>query len=369
MKAMNIMIKPASSLCNMRCDYCFYNDVAANRDTACYGMMSEQTLEKIIQESFGFVDENCNFAFQGGEPTLCGLAFYERLMEFEQQYNTKDCKVTNCIQTNGYTIDEQWAKFFKKHNFLVGISLDGDAHIHNLNRNDANQKGTFNRIMKSIALLEKYGVEYNILSVITQYSARAVDRLFTFYQKHGFRFVQFIPCIDPLRNERGQSKHAMSTLRYGEFLCRAFDCWYEGILQNRYISIRFFDNVWNMLQGMQPEICSMYGRCVPQLVIEADGGVYPCDFYVLDEWRLGNIMQDEFDSLLNSPKWEAFITRSVDIPSKCKQCRYFPLCRNGCYRDRIQQDGGMQNYYCEAYQVFFEHALPKLQRMSATRRR
>jgi len=364
MKSINLLIKPASSLCNMRCEYCFYQDVAVNRDMACYGMMAENTLEAIVKNAFSFVEESCCFAFQGGEPTIRGLDFYEKLILLQQKYNINGCKVTNCIQTNGYIIDEKWATFFKKHHFLVGISLDGDMDMHNTFRKDAAGKGTFNHVMKSINLFKKYDVEFNILSVITRQSARHVERLFAFYNANKFNFIQLIPCIEPLQDSPGKSKDTMTADRYGAFLCRAFDYWYRGIIENHYISIRYFDNIWNILQGMQPEMCSMYGRCVPQFVIEADGGVYPCDFYVLDEWKLGNVLQNDFDQLLKSHMWDLFMRRSVELPTQCKQCQYFSLCRNGCYRDRVPRGEEMQNYYCGAYQTFFSYSLPKFQHLA-----
>jgi len=166
MKAISVLIKPASGNCNLRCKYCFYNSIIRSRETENYGMMDLNTLEILVKKVFESADIACTFAFQGGEPTLVGLDFYKTLIELQKKYNTKNIQVNNALQTNGIVIDENWAKFLNKNNFLVGLSLDGPKDIHDTNRIDMNKKGSFNIVMNTVRLFNKHGVEYNILFVI-----------------------------------------------------------------------------------------------------------------------------------------------------------------------------------------------------------
>ena len=165
MPPISVLIKPASSLCNMRCKYCFYADITDNREVKSYGIMSEETLENLIKKAFEYASGSATFAFQGGEPTLAGLDFYRKLLQLEQKYNVKKIPVQNAIQTNGYVIDEEWAKFLAENKFLVGLSLDGTRDIHDSLRVDAAGKGTFSRVEKTAKLFKKHGVEFNILCV------------------------------------------------------------------------------------------------------------------------------------------------------------------------------------------------------------
>ena len=165
--------------------------------------MGVDLLEEIVRKALRYADQACTFAFQGGGPILARLDFYKSLMEFEKKYNNKKVRVNNAIQTNGFDIDEKWVDFFAKHNFLVGISLDGPKDIHDLNRINSKKDGSFKKVMSTVALLNKYKVEYNILSVITGHAARHVSKIYSFYKSSNFRYLQFIPCIDPLDMQRG----------------------------------------------------------------------------------------------------------------------------------------------------------------------
>ena len=174
MYPLNLLIKPASGYCNFKCKYCFYDDVAQNREVESYGFMSTKTLEEIVKKALKFAKGECTFTFQGGEPTLVGLDFYKDLIKFQKKYNKKGLKIHNTIQTNGFLIDKEWAKFLHNNNFLVGISLDGTKEINDANRINANKEGTYNNILETIELFNKYKVEYNILTVVTSYVARNI---------------------------------------------------------------------------------------------------------------------------------------------------------------------------------------------------
>ncbi len=355
MPPVNILIKPASSACNMACSYCFYRGVAAYREQAFEGMLSLEMMERVIEAGMEYAEHICSFAFQGGEPTLAGLDFYRQVVALQKKHAKPGVRIQNAIQTNGLALDEEWAKFLAENQFLVGLSLDGPAELHDLNRKDAVGAGTFNRVTKAAKLLEKHGVAFNILCVVTGRNARSVEKIYNFYRKQGFHWLQFIPCLEPLEQQRGEAKYHLPPAQYGEFLIRLFDLWYADLRREEYISIRHLDNWLSILLGERPEACNMAGHCSVQFVVEGDGGVYPCDFYVLDEWRMGTVGELSFAEMQQGEVAKRFIEASLRIPEACRTCRWHGLCRNGCRRDRLElPDGSIdRNYYCEAHQKFF----------------
>jgi len=354
------MIKPASSLCNMRCKYCFYIDEASHRKVASYGVMSEDTLEIIVRKAMAFSTGSCTFIFQGGEPTLAGLPFYEKLIEFQKRYRPQSLQVFNSLQTNGYAIDEAWAKFLANHHFLVGLSMDGDANAHNLHRVDATGAGTYHRVLRAAKLFDQFGVDYNILTVVTGNTARHIGRIYDHYRKNGFQFLQFIPCLDPINAVSGAQPFSLKPDTFSYMLRTLFDRWYRDYQNGNPVSIRYFDNLLIILLGQQPESCAMNGYCTANCVIEADGSVYPCDFYMLDAWKLGNIHDNAIETMLQSPNALRFMRSSIGHSEKCRACRYFTLCRGGCRREREMATDTSINYYCTAYQEFFDHAISRL---------
>jgi len=367
MPPLSLLIKPASGNCNLRCKYCFYHSLTGIREIEDYGIMNIDTLEIIVKKALMFADHVCTFAFQGGEPTLAGLDFYRHLVEFQKKYNTKNIQVNNAIQTNGIVIDDSWAHFFAEKKFLIGISLDGPKEIHDAIRVDARGDGTFNRVMHAIQLFNQYQVEYNILSVINSYVARHIRKTYQFFRKNGFGYLQFIPCLDPLNEKPGGYEYSLTPKRYAYFLKTLFDLWYQDIMNGQKISIRYFDNLVGLFMGMRPEVCGMEGVCNCQFVIEADGGVYPCDFYVLDEWYLGNIKDAGFIELKFSEAGRQFVEVSNHVDPKCVDCRWFRLCRGGCRRSREPFIDGKPalNYFCSSFMEFFEYAAPRLRQIAA----
>lgn len=362
MPPVSVLIKPASSACNMDCRYCFYQDVAANRAQGFSGMMTLETAEALVSSAMAYAEDSCSFLFQGGEPTLAGLDFYRAFLALEQKYAKPGVAIQNSIQTNGYLIDDAWAAFLHGNRFLTGLSLDGPAQYHDSNRLDRAGKGTFNRTMRAAHVLEKHGAPYNILSVVTGQNARSIEKIYRFFVRSGFRYLQFIPCLEPLDGERGQAGYHLSCNEYETFLLRIFDLWLADLKAGRYISIRHIENWLTVLMGRPPESCNMNGRCSIQFVVEGDGSVYPCDFYVLDEWKLGTVGQNSFAELLGSERAQAFVRASLNVPRECRDCPYHFICRNGCRRDRaVGADGTISlNYYCEAYRNFFRKRAPQL---------
>lgn len=356
------LIKPASSNCNMRCKYCFYFSEAEQRHVASYGMMQEHTLEAIVRKGLSYADGHCTFAFQGGEPTLAGLAFFEKLVELEKKYNVRNVKVHNAIQTNGILANEDWAHFFHENHFLVGLSLDGDRDAHNLQRIDVQGKGTFDQVLATAKLFDRFRVEYNILTVVTANTVRYTGRIYDFFKTNGFDYLQFIPCLDPLDEAPGQYPHSLKPAKLERFLKQLFDLWYADLMRGEYISIRYFDNLVQILLGQPPESCNMNGFCTCNCVIEADGSMYPCDFYMLDAWRLGNINTDSIPDMLQGETAQRFVRVSLEKAPACRDCRWAAICRGGCRREREMAAGeglGL-NYFCPAYRGFLDYAYPRL---------
>lgn len=367
MPPLSVLIKPASGNCNLRCKYCFYHSVTENRAVKSYGIMEYDTLDIIVKKTLQFADHICTFAFQGGEPTLAGFDFYKKLIELQKKYNTKNVKINNALQTNGIAINDEWAEFLAQNNFLIGISLDGPKDIHDILRFDAKGKGSFNTVMSTINLFNKHKVEYNILFVVNSYVARHVSKVYNFFKKNKFEYIQFIPCLDPLDEKPGSYDFSLTPERFTYFLKNLFDLWYDDIIKGNMISIRYFDNLVMMLMGHRPEACGMSGVCSCEFVIEANGGVYPCDFYVIDEWYLGNIKESEFEELRHSDTCNKFIDVSKHVDPQCKECKWINLCRGGCRRSREPFVDGKPslNYFCPSYKEFFEYASPKLQHLAS----
>lgn len=362
MDALSLLIKPASGNCNMRCRYCFYADVTDSREVKNRGMMTLDTLEILVKKAFEEATHFVSFGFQGGEPTLAGLDFYKALMEFQRTYNIRRIPVSNSIQTNGSLIDTDWAEFFAENQFLTGLSIDGTKEIHDRLRPDAQRKGTYLRCMKAADTLTKAGADFNILTVVTRDFARHPDKAYNFYKKNNLRYIQLIPCLDGLEEAHGSSPYSLSAELYGDFLCRFFDLWYEDFIRGDYYSVRMFDNYIRIPMGEPPENCGMRGHCSAYPVIEADGSVYPCDFYVIDEYLLGYVQKDSFTDMLQGTTAARFITPSETVHEDCLTCPYGFLCRGGCRRDReTMPDGSLSvNYYCEGYKKFFAHTKDRI---------
>jgi len=358
MPPLSLLIKPASSSCNLKCKYCFYHSIAENREVKSYGIMTENTLEQIVKRAFEYAEGQCVFAFQGGEPTLAGLEFFERLIEFQKKYNKNNIAVLNTIQTNGIEIDEKWGAFLSENKFLVGLSLDGYKDIHDRNRVDLYNKGSFNRVIRTVDILNRYKVEYNILFVVTSDSGRHASKVYSFFKRNNFKFIQFIPCLDPLEEMSHDYEYSLKPEMYGQFLKTIFDLWYKDIEKGDMVSIRYFDNILRRIMGYNTESCGMNGICGCQFVIEADGGVYPCDFYVTDKWYMGSILESSIVELKASNVVREFIESSKHICDQCKNCQWINLCRGGCRRERepfIDGKPGL-NKYCLSYKEFFTYS-------------
>ncbi len=361
MPPITVMLKPASGMCNMRCKYCFYADETANRGTENYGFMSEDTLYNVMKNTLKYANGHCTIAFQGGEPTLAGLRFFEKVMQFQKELNVNNCGISNALQTNGYDLNEEWAKFFADNKFLVGVSLDGPSDIHDKYRVDAKGEGTYKRVMRTIQLFNKHKVEYNILTVVTATTCKSTQKITGFFDRNCFGYRQYIPCLDPLNEVRGKNEWSLTPDLFAKHLTTLFSSYYSDALKGKKRYHRYFDNLLMILNRQRPEACGMEGTCSSQYVVEADGSVFPCDFYMLDEWKIGNLTTDSVEKLIENRTKLKFIEKSIKPHDNCLECKWNMLCRGGCRRDRDYFENGIgKNYYCTAYKQFFESCYPQL---------
>ncbi len=357
------LVKPASGLCDMRCRYCFYEDVAGSRQARSLGRMDASTAEALIRAGFSYAGPggSVHFLFQGGEPTLAGLEFFRAFVGTARDLCPTGAEASFSIQTNGRSLDGDWARFFRENGFLVGLSLDGTRTLHDRYRRDAAGNGTWDRTVRALRLLTEQDVETNLLCVVTGDAAKMPRQVWQSLRKLGDRPLQFIPCLDPLRTPRGGMPWSLTPEAYGGFLKGVFDCWYEELSRGTYVSVRFFDDLLRIMAGLPPGSCAASGRCGGYLAAEADGSLYPCDFYVLDQWRIGAIRDMGVSEALASPVMERFLAEGARRPQACGGCPYAPLCRGGCRRDFEDGPAGRTNYYCPSLRAFFPYALPRLQ--------
>lgn len=342
----------------MACSYCFYREKAELFPDEKRHRMSEDILEKMIGQFLSQSGEQVTFSWQGGEPLLMGLPFFEKAVELQQKYGHGKV-VGNGMQTNGLLLDKSWANFLNKYKFLVGLSLDGPEHIHNCYRLELNGSGSWSKVIDRAKLLMDAGVAVNALSVVTDYSVQFPEEVYTFHKELGLNYMQFIPCVE---TDPEDSTHAapfsVSSEEFGNFLCKLFDLWQSDFENGRSTtSIRFFDSIFYSYVGLAPPECALLEECGDYVVVEHNGNVYSCDFFVEAEWKLGNIMEENLIDMLNSNRQAAFGQMKSKLPESCKDCTWLMHCRGGCTKDRIRdpQDKNL-NHFCRSFKMFFEHA-------------
>ena len=315
----------------MRCRYCFYAGVSNMRSVPDYGMMTHDTARTIIAHIYADLQDGdkITFAFQGGEPTLAGLPFFEFFVSEVQKYPVK-VQASYVLQTNGLRLDDTWLVFLKKHRFLVGLSLDGYAAIHNQNRLDSSNADTFNRVLQSKRLLDQYGVDYNVLSVLTNEMVRHVRKVWEFILKENIRYMQFIPCLGDLNGQRNAWQ--LRPRKFYSFYTNVFPLWKEQAQKGNWLSIKLYDDIIALFGFGKAVSCGINGRCHPQFVVEADGSVFPCDFYVLDQYRTGNLQEITLREAYNRSLSGAFHQNWPALPPVCGNCPYRPCCNGGCRR-------------------------------------
>ncbi len=357
----SLLIKPVSALCNLDCAYCFYLDRESDpyKDLPAR-RMSEETLERLVDTYLFYSYPESTFAFQGGEPMLAGLAFFETLVKLEQQHGRSGQSVANAMQTNGVLLNDRWCEFFREYRWLIGISIDGPEEIHDRYRADKRGAGSWRKVMNGVECLKKNGVEFNALCVVSQANAGKAAEIYRFFRSLGIDYIQYIP----LSEFDGLGQPLPFTLtpeQYGRFLCETFDLWWPDRRKTR---IRYFDNLAEALAGQKPGTCTMQESCDSYVAVEFNGDVYPCDFFVEKEWKLGNIHVDSWAEIAGRRRRNEFAAnKSIGHP-QCEACEYRAICHGGCPKHRRDPRGDFHDldYFCAAYKMIFRKAVGPLKK-------
>lgn len=356
-----VLIKPASSACNLACKYCFYNDVSNLREVKSFGMMTNQTAENLITKTLKYANGGgVNYAFQGGEPTLCSIEFFKHFVNFAKENNSKNAKITYSLQTNGTLITDQLASFFGENDFLIGVSIDGKVELHNQNRIYIGGKGSYNKVMQGVDLLNKHKVKYNALTVVNSYSAKKGRETYRFFKSRGINYMQFIDCLEPFDVVPFSSGFALDNEKYFEYYKSVFDEYLRDIKSGENVYVRNFENILAKIQGLKTELCGYNGHCSTNLVVEGNGNCYPCDFYCEDEYLLGNINENDLEDLALSENSTKFVNQSLKVEEECRNCSVAYICMGGCRRERDDRGSITLNRYCQGKKKLFEYILKEL---------
>jgi uncharacterized protein len=374
------MTKPIGPLCNLDCTYCFYLEKEALFKKGDSRRMQPDVLETYIRD---YIESQPNdfvsFAWQGGEPTLLGVDYFRKVVEFQKQYaNGK--KIENAFQTNGTLIDDEWCEFFKQNDFLIGLSIDGPRHLHDAYRIDKRRKPTFDLVMKGIRFLQKHSVRFNTLTCVNRKNMKSGKDVYKFLKSIGSDFMQFIPIVerkpgkeeeqigfwlaeppsDTMEEEDDLPVTAWSVRPqyYGQFLCDIFDEWIKEDVGKIYVQM--FDTVLGKWLGIPGGLCIFSETCGSAMAIEHTGDVYSCDHYVYGKHKVGNIMEQSLGEIVESPQQKKFGNDKRDsLPKMCQECEFKFACNGGCPKQRFMKtpegDPGL-NYLCQGYMMFYKHS-------------
>jgi len=361
--AFHVMLKPRGPICNLNCAYCYY----LSKERLYPGSdfrMSEPLLEEFTRQ---YIEAQrvpeVTFGWQGGEPTLMGLDFFQRAVELQQQYCRPGMRILNTLQTNGVLLDDAWCRFFRAHNFLIGLSLDGPREVHDAYRVDKGGHPTFDRVMAGAAMLKKHRVEFNILTTVHAANADRPLEVYRFLRDEvGAPFVQFIPIVQR-DNETGfqegerVTERSVTGRQYGDFLIAIFDEWVRRDVGRIFVQI--FDTALAAWLGQRPGLCLFEETCGTALVLEHNGDLYACDHFVEPRCRLGNIQETPLIEMVGSDRQRWFgLTKRDALPRFCRECEVRFVCHGGCPKNRILRtpdDEPGLNTLCEGYKAFFTH--------------
>ncbi len=365
MAPFTLLIKPTGSDCNLDCRYCFYKDRASEVGQGRQ-RMSDEVLERIVKDYLQLGFPVAGFAWQGGEPALMGLGFYEKVVGLQKKYGRPDQEVCNALQTNATLLDDKWCRFLHDNNFLAGVSIDGPREFHDYYRVDHSGAGTFDKVTRAVETLKEYKVQFNMLILLNNKNVEHPDELFDFFVENDIRYLQFIPCVEVDRSTGRIAKFSITPQQYGDFLCKTFDRWCDHGPAK--LSIRDFDSILSYCVSGKHTLCTFDRQCSNYIVIEHTGDAFCCDFFVGTQWRLGNIFETPVEKLAAGSKKLAFARAKQNLCAKCLVCRYLAVCRGGCMKDRLgfpEQPSG-QSYFCRSYKQFFEYAMPRFMQIAAS---
>ncbi len=368
-----VMLKPAGSLCNLRCKYCYYLEKNALYTEQKNHVISDEMLDKFIREYIeAQTSPDVLFCWHGGETLMRPISFYRRAIELQRKY-ARGRRIDNTIQTNATMLTDEWCEFFRENNFLVGVSIDGPQDFHDEYRRTATGKPTFHKVMQGIRLLNKHNVEWNALAVVNDFNADYPLEFYNFFKEIGCHYIQFTPIVErrierndglslaPGMEEGGELvDFSVTPEQWGKFLCTIFDEWVRHDVGTYFIQI--FDATLANWVGVQPGLCSLAKECGHAGVMEFNGDVYSCDHFVYPEHRLGNINEKTITEMMYGEKQREFAKLKHELlPQQCRECPVEFACHGECPKNRFTRDKygnpGL-NYLCRGYRQFFEHVKP-----------
>ncbi len=383
----HILTKPVGPICNLDCKYCFYLEKEKLYPRESSWRMSDAVLEKYIRDYIHSQPvAEINFAWQGGEPTLLGVEFFRKAVALQKQY--ADGKtIFNAIQTNGTLLDDEWCEFLAAEKFLVGLSIDGPAELHDKYRVDKRQQPTFEKVIHGLERLKKHKVEFNTLTVVNRANSQSPLEVYRFLKSIGSQYLQFIPLVEraataemktagydfaapPLPGQKENISAAtpwsVEAEQYGNFLCAIFDEWVRQDVGTTFVQL--FDTALGNWMGLGSSLCVFAEKCGTALAIEHNGDLYSCDHYVYPRYQLGNVMNQSLGAMLNSPVQIKFGNDKLDsLPKFCRECEVRFACNGECPKHRFIQtpdgEAGL-NYLCPAYKKFFNHIDPHMKTMA-----
>ncbi len=368
-----VMLKPAGSLCNLRCKYCYYLEKNALYTEQKNHVISDEMLDKFIREYIeAQTSPDVLFCWHGGETLMRPISFYRRAIELQRKY-ARGRRIDNTIQTNATMLTDEWCEFFRENNFLVGVSIDGPQEFHDEYRRTATGKPTFHKVMQGIRLLNKHNVEWNALAVVNDFNADYPLEFYNFFKEIGCHYIQFTPIVErrierndglslaPGMEEGGELvDFSVTPEQWGKFLCTIFDEWVRHDVGTYFIQI--FDATLANWAGVQPGLCSLAKECGHAGVMEFNGDVYSCDHFVYPEHLLGNINEKTITEMMYGEKQREFAKLKHELlPQQCRECPVEFACHGECPKNRFTRDKygnpGL-NYLCKGYRQFFEHVKP-----------
>ena len=370
--AFHVMAKPSGSACNLNCDYCFFLKKERLYPGSSF-RMSDEVLEAYIKQLLeAHQVPRVTVAWQGGEPTLMGLDFYRRAMKLLEKHRRPGTVIENTFQTNGVLLDEEWCRFFRENGFLIGLSLDGPKELHDFYRKDKGGRGTFDRVESAARLLQKHGVEFNVLCTVNSRNADHPLKVYRFFRDElDVHYLQFIPIVER-ENETGFQEGDEVTDRsvipekWGRFLIEIFDEWVRRDVGRTFVLN--FDGALAGWLGMAGTLCIFGPTCGLGMALEHNGDLYSCDHFVEPDYFLGNILETTLAEMVNGEKQRKFGRDKRDtLPNFCRKCEFLFACNGECPKNRFiktpdGEPGG--NYLCEGYRAFFKHADPYMRIMA-----
>ena len=379
----HVLAKPIGPICNLDCKYCFYLEKEALYPSASKWAMADDVLESYIRQYIEAQQSSAvNFAWQGGEPALLGVDYFRRAVALQKKYaNGK--RIANAFQTNGVLLNEEWARFFKENDFLIGVSIDGPRELHDAYRVDKGGQPTFDRVMRGIEVLKQNGVEFNTLTTIHRANSRHPLEVYRFLKESGSGYMQFIPIAERISSHATEdglvlvspsfsdtakvAPWSIEPRQFGRFLCAIFDEWVRKDV-GRYF-VQLFDVNLQVWAGMESSLCIFRKTCGSALAIEHSGDLYSCDHFVYPQNKLGNIMESPLESLVESEQQREFgEAKNSTLPQYCRECDVRFACNGECPKHRFTStpDGepGL-NYLCAGYKMFFHHVDPYMRFMTS----